>query len=206
MSNAVRQIAPARRRRGAAFCAAPEAHDRRERGVESGRERPPKRARDFRRPAAPEGRSRPDSQPGSSRTVLAQLSADSVSVVAAHLARQRVLAPIATRRIATPHVVLSEGMSHGADQASHPRQAARQAPDASGPRDERDPVRVRARFIGEPTEYVLNQVIDTVLAKDKDFLQWRAEHPDSFVPRNLGKRHNRRPAHAPVRSLSDTTT
>ena len=26
-----------------------------------------------------------------------------------------------------------------------------------------------AQFIGEPTEYVLNQVIDTVLAKDKDF-------------------------------------
>lgn len=41
-----------------------------------------------------------------------------------------------------------------------------------------------AHFIGEPTEYVLNQVIDTVLGKDKDFLQWRADHPDSFVPRH----------------------
>ena len=41
-----------------------------------------------------------------------------------------------------------------------------------------------ARFLGEPTEYVLNQVIDTVLGKDKDFLQWRADHPDSFVPRH----------------------
>ena len=40
-----------------------------------------------------------------------------------------------------------------------------------------------AHFLGEPTEYVLNQVIDTVLGKDKDFLQWRAEHPESFVPR-----------------------
>ena len=40
-----------------------------------------------------------------------------------------------------------------------------------------------AHFLGEPTEYVLNQVIDTVLGKDKDFLQWRADHPDSFVPR-----------------------
>ena len=30
-----------------------------------------------------------------------------------------------------------------------------------------------AHFIGEPTEYVLNQVIDTVLAKDREFLQWR---------------------------------
>ena len=40
-----------------------------------------------------------------------------------------------------------------------------------------------AHFLGEPTEYVLNQVIDTVLGKDKDFLQWRADHPESFVPR-----------------------
>ena len=45
-----------------------------------------------------------------------------------------------------------------------------------------------AHFIGEPTEYVLNQVIDTVLAKDKDFLQWRARHPDSFVPRHAAGR------------------
>lgn len=42
-----------------------------------------------------------------------------------------------------------------------------------------------AHFIGEPTEYVLNQVIDTVLAKDKEFLQWRATHPDSYVPRGV---------------------
>ena len=32
-----------------------------------------------------------------------------------------------------------------------------------------------ARFLGESTEYVLNQVIDTVLAKDKEFVQWRAD-------------------------------
>lgn len=43
-----------------------------------------------------------------------------------------------------------------------------------------------AHFLGEPTEYVLNQVIDTVLGKDRDFLQWRADHPDSFVPRHAG--------------------
>jgi hypothetical protein len=40
-----------------------------------------------------------------------------------------------------------------------------------------------AHFLGESTEYVLNQVIDTVLAKDKEFLYWRADHPESFVPR-----------------------
>lgn len=42
-----------------------------------------------------------------------------------------------------------------------------------------------AHFIGEPTEYVLNQVIDTVLARDKEFLQWRAKHPESHVPRAM---------------------
>ena len=34
-----------------------------------------------------------------------------------------------------------------------------------------------AHFLGESTDYVLNEVIDTVLAKDKEFLAWRAEQP-----------------------------
>ena len=40
-----------------------------------------------------------------------------------------------------------------------------------------------AHFLGESPEYVLNQLIDTVLARDKEFVQWRAAHHDSFVPR-----------------------
>src|SRR5262249_11232613 len=40
-----------------------------------------------------------------------------------------------------------------------------------------------AHFLGESPEYVLNQLIDTVLARDKEFLQWRGQHQDSFVPR-----------------------
>lgn len=43
-----------------------------------------------------------------------------------------------------------------------------------------------AKFIGESTEYVLNQVIDNVLGKDKEYLQWRTSHADSFVPRSQG--------------------
>ena len=39
-----------------------------------------------------------------------------------------------------------------------------------------------AHFLGEPTEYVLNQLIDSVLARDKEFLAWRAEHSESYVP------------------------
>jgi hypothetical protein len=49
-----------------------------------------------------------------------------------------------------------------------------------------------AQFLGEPTDYVLNQVIDTVLAKDKDFLAWRAEHRESFVPHPGSRSHRAR--------------
>jgi len=40
-----------------------------------------------------------------------------------------------------------------------------------------------AQFLGESTEYVLNQVIDTVLARDKEFIKWRESHQGSYVPR-----------------------
>ena len=39
-----------------------------------------------------------------------------------------------------------------------------------------------AHFLGESADYVLNEVIDTVLAKDKEFVAWRAENSASFVP------------------------
>jgi hypothetical protein len=39
-----------------------------------------------------------------------------------------------------------------------------------------------AQFIGETAEYVLNQLVDTMLAKDKEFVAWRTAHPDSYVP------------------------
>ena len=39
-----------------------------------------------------------------------------------------------------------------------------------------------AAFIGEDTHYVMNAVIDTVLAKDKEFAAWRTDHAQSFAP------------------------
>ena len=53
-----------------------------------------------------------------------------------------------------------------------------------------------AHFLGEPTEYVLNQLVDTMLAKDKEFLAWRAEHPESYVTRRASHRSRaaRRPS------------
>jgi hypothetical protein len=41
-----------------------------------------------------------------------------------------------------------------------------------------------ATFLEESTEYVLNQLIDVVLSRDKDFARWRTDHPQSFVPRS----------------------
>lgn len=40
-----------------------------------------------------------------------------------------------------------------------------------------------AHFLGESAEYVLTQLVDTVLAKDREFVAWRAVHPESYVPR-----------------------
>ena len=45
-----------------------------------------------------------------------------------------------------------------------------------------------AHFLGEPTEYVLNQLVDTMLAKDKEFVAWRAEHHESYVTRRASHR------------------
>ena len=64
-----------------------------------------------------------------------------------------------------------------------------------------------AQFLGEPTDYVLNQLIDSVLAKDKEFLAWRADHPESYAPQSshgskVGRRTDPkgdRGRHAPTR-------
>jgi hypothetical protein len=53
-----------------------------------------------------------------------------------------------------------------------------------------------AQFLGEPIEYVLNQLVDTVLAKDKDFVVWRADHRQSCVPRPGSRRRGARSASA----------
>ena len=40
----------------------------------------------------------------------------------------------------------------------------------------RDALVLYARFIGDTADYVLNQLIDTTIAKDREFVTWRAEH------------------------------
>jgi len=39
-----------------------------------------------------------------------------------------------------------------------------------------------AEFLGESTDYLVNQLVQTVLAKDKEFAAWRAQHPDLCAP------------------------
>jgi hypothetical protein len=45
-----------------------------------------------------------------------------------------------------------------------------------------------AAFIGEDAEYVLNELLDGVLARDKAFIKWRGEHPQSFAPQAVPAR------------------
>ena len=52
-------------------------------------------------------------------------------------------------------------------------------------RENNETLHAYAEFLGEPTEYVLNQLIESMLAKDKEFVRWRIEHPESFAPRRI---------------------
>lgn len=54
-------------------------------------------------------------------------------------------------------------------------------------RENNETLHAYAQFLGESTEYVVNQVIDTVLGKDKEFLAWRAEHPQAVAPRPFAR-------------------
>lgn len=44
-----------------------------------------------------------------------------------------------------------------------------------------------AAFLEEDPEYVLNQLIETVLARDREFATWRAAHPQAYAPQRLVK-------------------
>ncbi len=52
----------------------------------------------------------------------------------------------------------------------------------------RDALLAYARFIGESPDYVLNQLIDSTLAKDRDFVAWRADQPAGQQPSTAAPR------------------
>jgi hypothetical protein len=37
-------------------------------------------------------------------------------------------------------------------------------------------------LLNKPADRVISQLIDTVLAKDREFLAWRAKHAESYPP------------------------
>ena len=54
-------------------------------------------------------------------------------------------------------------------------------------RDNHEILYAYAAFVDEEPEYIVNQLVETVLAKDKEFAAWRAAHQQSYAPRRLVK-------------------
>ena len=46
----------------------------------------------------------------------------------------------------------------------------------------RDALVAYARFIGDTPDYVLNQLIDSTIAKEREFIAWRTEQAASVSP------------------------
>ena len=61
----------------------------------------------------------------------------------------------------------------------------------------RDALVLYARFIGDTADYVLNQLIDTTIAKDREFVAWRAQNPNEVVT-SAGPRRRSSAAMGPV--------
>ena len=57
-----------------------------------------------------------------------------------------------------------------------------------------------AAFIAEPTDYVLNQLVESVLGRDKEFVAWREQHAESFVPQPVPRNRKGHPTPAAARS------
>jgi len=54
----------------------------------------------------------------------------------------------------------------------------------------RDALVLYARFIGDTADYVLNRLIETTIAKDREFVTWRTEQPAvQPAPKPNGRDH-----------------
>jgi hypothetical protein len=56
----------------------------------------------------------------------------------------------------------------------------------------RDTLVLYARFIGDTPDYVLNQLIETTIGRDRDFVAWRAEQPAATTDVVAGARRSGR--------------
>lgn len=53
----------------------------------------------------------------------------------------------------------------------------------------RDTLLLYARFIGDTADYVVNQLIDSTIAKDREFLAWRATQQGGATAASTGGDH-----------------
>lgn len=42
-----------------------------------------------------------------------------------------------------------------------------------------------AAFVEEEPDYIVNQLIETVLARDREYVTWRSAHPQSYAPQRF---------------------
>ena len=58
----------------------------------------------------------------------------------------------------------------------------------------RDAVLLYAEFIEERPDYVLNRLIETTIAKDREYVEWRVKHPEITAAMILTRDRRRRPS------------
>jgi hypothetical protein len=60
----------------------------------------------------------------------------------------------------------------------------------------RDALVVYAHFIEDTADYVLDRLIETTIAKDREFVAWRIDHPEvTYESLRARPRSRTRPAH-----------
>ena len=78
--------------------------------------------------------------------------------------------------------------------ADAPDQTENHADDTRAFAENQEELYAYAAFIKEPTAYVLNELIESVLKKDADYKKWREEHQQSFLPSADPSTPRRRPS------------
>jgi hypothetical protein len=56
-------------------------------------------------------------------------------------------------------------------------------------RTNRETLYAYAAFLDEDVDYVMNQLIESVLERDREFAAWRAEHQQSYAPPRVARPH-----------------
>ena len=70
----------------------------------------------------------------------------------------------------------------------------------------RDALVLYAAFIRELPDYVLNRLIETTIAKDREYLDWRAAHPEITAATILASTRRRRPSTPRAASEASSTS